>query len=118
MVDEFGTPHSEALHVIERFRLVDYDVAKAATELAIKERRYAKASPINEGVMFDTEYMGKGLQVQFTVEDEKTFTMRWGAAVTYRPSKSQWAEYACAENTFEYYANRDTAIPAAAKPDF
>jgi hypothetical protein len=118
MVDEFGTPHSDALHLVERYRLVDYEVAKAATELAIKERGYAKGGLINEGVVFDAEYMGKGLQVEFTVDDEKTFTTRWGAAVTYRRSNITWVEYACAENTYEYYANKDTAIPVANAPDF
>ena len=118
MVDVYGTPHSDTLHLVERFRLVDYDVAKAATELAIKETGYAKGGLINEGVVFDAAYMGKGLQVEFTVDDEKTFTMRWGAAVTYRRPASSWLEYACAENTFEYYANKDTAIPTASRPDF
>ena len=118
MVDEFGTPHSDALHLVERYRLVDFEVARAATELAIKEKGYAKGGLINEGVVFDADYTGKGLQVEFTVEDEKSFTTRWGAAVTYRRSNSTWVEYVCAENTFEYYANKDTAIPTAAKPDF
>jgi len=118
MVDEFGTPHSEALHLIERFRLIDYEVAKESTERAIREKGYANPSAINEGVMFDADYRGKGLQVQFTVEDGRTFTTPWSAEVTYRQSKSQWTEYACAENTREYYANKDTAIPVAAKPDF
>ena len=30
MVDHFGTPHTEALHVIERYRLIDYEAAKEA----------------------------------------------------------------------------------------
>jgi hypothetical protein len=29
MVDEYGTPHSAALHVIERYRLLDHEAAKA-----------------------------------------------------------------------------------------
>jgi hypothetical protein len=28
MVDHYGTPYSEALHVVERYRLVDCEVAK------------------------------------------------------------------------------------------
>lgn len=118
MVDVYGTPHSEALHLIEHYRLVDYEIAKEATERAIRESGYAVAGAINEGVMFDPDYMGKGLQVQFAVEDTGTFTKTWGAAVTYRRSKSQWVEYACAENTHEYYANRDTPIPVDDTPDF
>ena len=118
MVDIYGTPYTEALHLVERYRLVDYDVAKRATELAIKDSGYAAPGAINEGVMFDPDYMGKGIQVQFTVEDPNMFTTPWSAAVTYRRSKSTWVEYACAENTREYYANRDTAVPHADTPDF
>jgi hypothetical protein len=118
MVDEFGTPHSEALHLVERYRLVDDDVAKEATQRAIREKGYANASAINEGVVFDRDYAGKGLQVQFTVEDPNTFTTRWSAAVTYRRSGTQWVEYVCAENTREYYDNKDTAVPTNGTPDF
>ena len=28
MVDWYGTPHTEALHVVERYRLLDYEAAK------------------------------------------------------------------------------------------
>jgi hypothetical protein len=30
MVDMFGTPHTEALHVVEQYRLIDYEAAKEA----------------------------------------------------------------------------------------
>ena len=30
----------------------------------------------------------------------------------------EWPEIICAENTHEYYAGRDTAVPRADKPDF
>ena len=32
MVDRFGTPHTSALHVVERYRLLDYDAAKEGME--------------------------------------------------------------------------------------
>jgi hypothetical protein len=32
MVDMYGTPYSRALHVVERYRLLDYQAAKAAEE--------------------------------------------------------------------------------------
>jgi hypothetical protein len=38
--------------------------------------------------------------------------------VTYRKAGSQWQEQVCAENTFEYYASKDTNIPRAEKADF
>ena len=28
MVDQFGTPYTTALHVVERYRLIDYEAAK------------------------------------------------------------------------------------------
>jgi hypothetical protein len=37
MVDVYGTPHTPALHVVERYRLIDYEAAKAAEERAAKE---------------------------------------------------------------------------------
>ena len=32
MVDMYGTPYSQALHVVERYRLLDYEAAKQAEE--------------------------------------------------------------------------------------
>src|ERR1017187_962920 len=37
MVDQFGTPHTDKLHVIERYRLIDYETAKQALERGAKE---------------------------------------------------------------------------------
>ena len=37
MIDLFGTPYTEKLHVVERYRLVDREVAKADMERATKE---------------------------------------------------------------------------------
>ena len=37
MVDQFGTPHTQALHVTERYRLIDYEAAKKALERGAKE---------------------------------------------------------------------------------
>jgi hypothetical protein len=36
-VDWYGTPYTEALHVVERYRLLDYEAAKAAEERGLKE---------------------------------------------------------------------------------
>jgi hypothetical protein len=33
MVDQLGTPHSPALQVVERYRLLDHDAAKAIEDL-------------------------------------------------------------------------------------
>ncbi len=112
MVDMYGTPHSPALHVVERYRLVDYDDAKDAMERNAKENSRAP------GANFDPAYRGKVLQLHFTVEDEGVFTTPWTSTITYRPAVYPWTELICAENQREFYNNRDSLIPTANKPDF
>lgn len=116
--DMFGTPHTEALHVLERYRLLDYEAAKAEQERAGKENFCMPAAPAENWVP-DPRYMGQGLQLQFTVEDEGTFNTPWSATITYRrPSLTEWPEYVCAENRQEYYRGRETGLPIADNPDF
>jgi hypothetical protein len=112
MIDMYGTPHSPALHVVERYRLVDYDDAKDAIERNVKENARAP------GANFDDSYRGKVLQLHFTVEDEGVFAMPWTATITYRPAVGAWTDLICAENIHEYYAGKDSAVPRADKPDF
>jgi len=69
MVDMYGTPYSSALHVVERYRLVDYETVKAA--MARNGKENIKISEMD----FDRDYRGPHLQLHFTVEDEGTFTM-------------------------------------------
>jgi hypothetical protein len=63
----FGTPYTEKLHVVERYRLVDYEDAKDAMQRGTKENRRA-AGP------YDPNYKDKYLRVLFTIEDEGAFT--------------------------------------------
>jgi hypothetical protein len=58
------------------------------------------------------------LQLQFTVEDEGVFRSAWSATIAYRRVVREWPETVCAENTREYYAGTDTAVPRTDKPDF
>ena len=117
MVDMYGTPYTEALHVVERYRLVDYEVAKEAQERGAKENFRLPGAA--EGWAPDPRYKGKGLQLHFTVEDEGAFTMPWSATITYRRAlATEWREVVCAENTHEYYAGKDTEVPRSDKPDF
>jgi hypothetical protein len=44
MLDMYGTPHSPALHVVERYRLLDYATAKQ-----VQERGPARAFPVRAG---------------------------------------------------------------------
>ena len=111
MVDFYGTPYTPALHVSERYRLIDYEAAKEAHEWGSKENGLARGA-------VDFDYKGKGLQLQFTVEDEGVFTMPWSATVTYRRALGEWPEIACAENLHSTYVTKDSAVPRADKSDF
>ena len=117
MVDRFGTPFSEALHVVERYRLIYYDTAKAAQERSEKEWPRV-------GDNIDRSYRGKGLQLEFTVEDPNMFTVPWSATQTYlKAARAAWEERICAENVghdyaLQYYSDAGARLPTAAKPDF
>ena len=117
MVDMYGTPHSPALHVVERYRLVDYDDAKDAIERNAKENSYVPASGATGAVEIDPNYRGKVLQLHFTVEDDGVFTAPWTATITYRPNIGPWTEVICAEN-IQWFPGKNAAVPQADKPDF
>jgi hypothetical protein len=117
MVDMYGTPHSAALHVVERYRLVDYDDAKGALERNAKENSYIPATVATGVVEIDPNYRGKVLQLHFTVDDDGVFTMPWTATITYRPNVGPWTEVICAEN-LQWYSGKNSDVPQADKPDF
>jgi hypothetical protein len=112
MVDMYGTPHSPALHVLERYRLLPYEEAKDALQ------RNAKENQRVSGAEFDDKYRGKVLQLAFTVEDPNVFTTPWSATITYRPAIGEWTDLICAENIHEYHLGKESAVPHAGKPDF
>ena len=114
MIDLFGTPYTKALHVVERYRLRDYDDVKDAIERNIKENWLFTGNPFSK-------HRGKFLQLQLhvTIEDEGVFTTPWSATLTYVPGPDTWPEVVCAENRNQYYYSRDeTDVPRADKPDF
>src|SRR5882757_3918170 len=97
MIDRFGTPYTEGLHVVERYRLIDYEAARQAQEQSEKEWPRV-------GDNIDRNYRGKGLQLEFRVEDPGVFTMPWSATQTYlRAARTAWDERICAENIGHYY---------------
>jgi hypothetical protein len=116
MVDMYGTPYSEALHVVERYQLLDYEAAKDGIERDAKiNQRYP---PGLNAIDFDPNYKGKHLQLQLTVEDEAVFTTPWSAVVTYGRPVGEWVEHVCAENINKYNTEKDPAVPTADRPDF
>jgi hypothetical protein len=117
MVDFYGTPHTEALHVVERYRLLDYEAAKEALERDAKENARFNF-PAVQGLTVDPGYKGKHLQLEFTVEDEGVFTTPWSATITYRPASGEWPEFVCTDNRQGRGPGKAPAVPTADKPDF
>ena len=112
MIDLFGTPYSKSLHVVERYRLREYDDVKDAIERHIKEN-WLPAGDVY------SKHRGKFLQLHLTVEDEGVFTTPWTATLTYVPGPDGPSESVCAENIHQYYYDRsDANVPRADKPDF
>ncbi len=122
-VDRNGTPHSEALHVVEHYRLVDGQTAREAvlrheslysrdfTVSADRDARQYGRGPVNPDVSLN------GLQVEILVEDQGAFTAPWSALVTYRPATGDWPEAVCAENPRDI-SGAETPVPIAQRQDF
>jgi len=114
VADRFGTPQSEAMHIVERYRLIDAREAKAAAEAHEKID-----GRLGAGRTADPAPGAKGLQLHLTIEDPKYFTTPWSAQVHYQRSPQEWQEQVCAENFNEYYGDeKRTKIPQTNKPDF
>src|SRR5579872_4862337 len=111
MIDLFGTPYTKSLHVVERYRLREYDDVKDAIE------RNKKENWLFTGDVF-SNHRGQFLQMHLTVEDEGVFTTPWTATLTYVPGPDEWPEVVCAENTHQYYYKNESDVPRAQKPDF
>ena len=115
-IDRFGTPQSEAMHVIERYRLIDGAVAKAQIDKYETSEGTVGGGGRIAGYNPDTSL--KGLQLEVTMEDPKVFTRPLTARVTYRPLISQWQESVCADNPIEHYEGEWIGLPRADHPDF
>jgi hypothetical protein len=113
MVDAFGTPHSKALHVVERYRLID---GEAAAEAQRKNGAIDRSIPFYGRGAIDPDTAKDGLQIDFTVEDEGVFTTPWSGRVTYRRLIGDWPEALCAENP--YFLSKGATMPTADTPDF
>ena len=116
MLDMYGTPYTWALHVVERYRLLDYEAAREELERDAKESLVIP----NTSMQRDPTYRGKYLQLLFTVEDHGVFTVPWFATITYGRPSGEWEEFVCAEGTENaHYSPRNEAVfPSADKPDF
>ena len=115
-VDRFGTPQSEAMHVVERYRLIDGAAAKAAIDAY--EKREGTVGGGGRIAGYNPDISLKGLQLEVTMEDPKVFTAPLTARVTYRRLITEWTEAVCAENPVEHYKDEWIGLPKADRPDF
>jgi hypothetical protein len=115
-VDRFGTPQSESMHVVERYRLIDGALAKAQVEKY--ETNEGTVGGGNRVAGYNPDTSLKGLQLEVTLEDPKVFTAPLTARVTYRRLISDWQESVCADNPVEHYKDEWIGLPIADQPDF
>jgi hypothetical protein len=101
MLDMYGTPYTRAPHVVERYRLLDYEAAREGLERDAKESLVIP----NTSMQRDPTYRGEYLKLLFTVEDQGVFNVPW---------------FACAEGTENAHNSprNEAAFPSADKPDF
>jgi hypothetical protein len=122
MVDRYGTPFSAALHVIERYRLIDGALAHDFQRK--HEGTYFGAggsSPLSNEYgrgSIDPDTMKPGLRVEIIVDDPDVFTTPWSAVVTYRHVQGECPEAACAENMRGAGTSWATLVPEADGVDF
>jgi hypothetical protein len=110
--DRFGTPQSEAMHVIERYRFIDATEAQAALD------KHANIDGTT-GPMVPDPKADRGLRVELTIEDPNIFTAPWHANVSYRRVIRGFNEGACAENNIDVFHTGDLRyVPTASSPDF
>ena len=120
MIDWFGTPQSPALHVVERYRLIDPDQVKDGVRRANKDNVLPQ---FNNPPSVDFNSKKQWLQLVFTVDDPNVFTTPWSASVTFGPATQSvgpeaWPEDVCAENPNKYGTEEDVQLPIAKVADF
>ena len=112
VVDRFGTPQSDAMHVVERYRLIDAKEGKAALD------KHTSVAGTTGPIAIDPE-ADKALRVELTIDDPKMFTSPWYANVTYHRAIRGWNEGVCADNNVDIFHLGDTKfVPTAKTPDF
>jgi len=110
MIDLFGTPYTEKLHIVERYRLADYEEVKEVMQRGSKEN-WRPAGP------YKRDYNDKYLLIEFAVEDDGAYTRPWSAMMVYLRDRDEWPEAVCAEGRFGFHNHEGGDLPPD-KPDF
>jgi len=114
--DRLGTPQSELMHVVERYRLIDGGQAAADITAYEKTDGLIGGRPLDGYMSHDLKL--KGLRLEVTMEDPKVFRQPLTVAVTYRPLTVGWREAVCADNPVEHYKGEWVGLPTAIHSDF
>lgn len=101
----YGTPHSEALHLVERYRM-------------LKEGEQSQAPPPHNDSFLASDVIAdrKPMRLTFTLEDPIAYRKPWSVTLDYLPLRSRVREYICAENSRS--SQIAPLLPAASVPDF
>jgi hypothetical protein len=115
VIDRFGTPQSEAMHVVERYRFIDVEEAKA-----IQERHEVTAGRLGgkQGNWSFVPEEKRGMQIHVTIDDPNVFTAPWTSTITYRRTDVPFEERVCAENNTDILHQGFESVPTADKADF
>jgi hypothetical protein len=114
--DMYGTPQSEAMHVIERYLVIDGALANAAQDKYEKVQGVVGGGGRESGA--DPDMRAKGLQLELTMQDHDVFAVPLTVLVTYRRLLTPWQEQVCAENPVEHYEGEWIGLPRADHLDF
>ena len=105
----FGTPHTDKLHVVERYRFLKNG------EKAVLGGPNPNAN--NPTIVADEiARKGRMLRLTFTLDDPGAYRKPWSVTLDFLPLKTPIQEYICTEN----YQDKDLVplIPKSEMPDF
>lgn len=108
-IDNYLTPHTTRLHVVERFRFTQGG------------DDHPSATTAEDAPRFKLTAGSKTLEVSITVDDPGAFNTVWSGIQVYRMEfQGNWDETICAENNIPHfnYENDAVPIPQAKRPDF
>lgn len=101
----FGTPHTNNLHLVERYRYLkpgEVSTAPPAKDDAVSKDAVIAGAP--------------NLRMTYTVDDPIAYKKPWSITLDYLPLNTRVREYICAENSRQ--PDLSPMLPTADVPDF
>jgi hypothetical protein len=101
----YGTPHSDTLHLVERWRFLREGEVSTAPEP--KNDSFDAAAVVKDG---------KVMRLTFTLEDPIAYHKPWSVTLDYLELDARIREFACAENS--RFWDLTPLLPTSTTPDF